>query len=944
MKLRLRGDAIWKRLFHLVRYRTLWVAAAILVIAAAGYIYTRQVPLRSSYFDLLPRNDPLLQAYQANQKYLAVTDSVVFLVTLKHPEGVQTEERRATLLHAAEAIATPFRGNPEFTSVTYLFELTPKIPPQFAAIASLSPDRLAKLGENVALIRRSLTETSATVPGDLDLAGVYRDASALVDRTVASGFAFGGGPAADLSQLVALNDAVLTGTAALPDFPRMTTAVSEISALFAPQEEVRGIPYFSRDTTSILISAIPREASGTSVDYCNEVRATVKEALDRLDLDALGVTVGIAGSYSLISETEEAINKDMARTGLITSAGVLLVFLISFGSVLYSLIAAVPLLVALLLTTVWTKGALGGFNLLTTFVPSLILGMGDDFAIHLISRYTEERARGTTFSKAVFTMLSRKGPAVLLGAATIVLVFIGLLTARSRALYELGAIAGVGILLAIVCALVLIPTMLTLSRMASVRIRGRRKRRERVAALHAHFAGIFRLLTHRVGAIVILVLLAVITGAAVYLATGVRFQFSSNDLVPRSESQANLDRILTSFDLGGNAQFGTSFLFFAKTEDEMAELERRLAANPLVLSVKSPRGLLPSNLAEQQAALREANLAAYADALAALDRGLASRDEVLLETRTLLTRLALVQYAATLNGFATLGLQAAEGQDQLVRIQTALRDVDIPTARADVRALEAAVRSLDAQLAALRDLPPIGTLLRDILRSLPPEISSLYLTQDGRYIVRANMSPALYGRSNLVAFINYSDSISDDYFGIPLVVRSLESVMKRDFYISTALASLLIAVVVWRSFRKLSQTLLALAPVVLGYAWMLGGMRLLDVHFNFINITISPLLIGLGIESGVTLLFRYLEERDVAMQGAMSRAGATTSVAILTSMFTTMLVFASLLLAHTPGLRFLGACALLGIGSSLVITLLIIPATISLTHPEERGKTARPVS
>jgi predicted RND superfamily exporter protein len=939
MKLKLRGDAIWKGLFRLVRYRTVWVAAVVLVAAAAGYIYTLQVPLRSSYFDLLPRNDPLLLAYQENQKYLAVTDSVVFLVALQHPEGAQIDARRAALLHAAEVIATPFRSDPEFKSVTYLFELDPALPAQFAVLGSLGQDQLAQVEENVAFVRKSLGSTTTSVPADVDLARVYRDASALIDNTVTDGFTFGGAGSADLSNLVTLNDAVLAGTEGLSDFPRMTTAVNQIADLLAPKERATGIPYFSRDTTSILISAIPQQASGVSVDYCNKVRADVQETLQKIDLNALGVTVGIAGSYSLISETEETVGQDMSRTGLITTAGVLLVFLISFGSVLYSVIAAIPLLVALLLTSVWTKGALGGFNLLTTFVPSLILGMGDDFAIHLISRYTEERSHGVAFSKSLYTMLSRKGPAILLGAMTIVLVFLGLLTARSRALFELGAIASVGILLAIVCALVLIPTLLTLAQ----HLRRKRRRREKVGALSPHFAGFFRFLTHRVGAIVVLAVLAVLTGVALYLATGVRFQFSSNDLVPRSESQANLDKILTSFDLGGSAQLGTSFLFFAKTEAEVAELRLRLSESPLVLAVKSPLDLLPSNLAEQQAAVRDVNLAAYAEQLAALDRSLAARDDVLLEARTLLTRLALVQYAATTNGYADLGLQAAEGQGQLFRIQNALRALDIPAARASVQELEAAVRSLDARLAGIRNLPPVETLLRDILRSFPPEISNLYLTTDGHYIVRANMSPALYSRSNLIGFIQFADSISADYFGIPLVVRDLESVMKRDFLISTALAALFIVVIVWFSFRKVSRTLLALAPVVLGYVWMLGGMKLLGVNFNFINITISPLLIGLGIESGVTLLFRYIEEQETAPQGAMVRAGATTVVAILTSMFTTMLVFASLLLARTPGLRFLGTCALLGIGFSLIITILIIPAAIALMHPEERGEKAAPV-
>jgi predicted RND superfamily exporter protein len=936
--MKLRGDAVWKALFRLVRYRTLWVAAVVVILAAFAYLYTRDVPLRSSYFDLLPKNDPLVLAYEENQIYLASTDSVVLLLTLRNAEDVTLDERKAALLRAAEAIARPLRADPEFKSVVYLIEPAPAIPDQYVALWRLDKESLAKIEDSVALVRGSFGQTAVSVPTNVDLAEVYRSTSAMVDDAVATGFSFtSGGPSPDLSSLLALNQAVLAGVGGVSEFPRMTEAVSQIADLLAPKAQVtrEGIPFFSRDATSLLMSVLPQQTAQVSVAYCRKVQEALQRGLDQANLGALGITVGVAGTYSMIAETNDVVGHDMQRTGWITGAGVMIVFLISFGSVLYSLIATIPLVFALLLTSVWTKGALDGFNLLTTFVPSLILGMGDDFAIHLISRYAEERSNGLTFSKSVFLMLSRKGPAIFLGATTIFLVFLGLLTARSRALFELGAIASVGILFAILSALVLIPTLLTLSRF----LRGRRRQREKVAALSPHFAGFFRALTHPVGATVVLVVIGCVTGLAAYLATGVRFQFSSSDLIPSTQSSENLDRILTSFELGGaNAQLGTTFLFFATTEDEMKELDRRLAVHPLVLAVDSASQYLPANLAEQQAALRAVNLVAYADQLAALDRSLAARDEVLLETRTLLTRMALVQYAATLNGYASLGFEASEAEGQLLEVQTALRTIDVPSARVAVQELESAVRSLDTRLAGVRDLPPVETLLRDILRSLPAEIRTRYLTEDGRYIVRARMNPGLYDRSNLIGFIQFSNSISSDYFGVPLVVRSLESAMKRDFFISTALAALFIAFIVWRSFRTLPKMLLALSPVILGYVWMLGGMRLLGVNFNFINITISPLLIGLGIESGVALLFRYKEEQDKDPRDAMARAGATTIVAILASMFTTMLVFASLLLARTPGLRFLGTCALLGIGFSLLITIFFVPAAVALTHPGERRK------
>ncbi len=100
----------------------------------------------------------------------------------------------------------------------------------------------------------------------------------------------------------------------------------------------------------------------------------------------------------------------------------------------------------------------------------------------------------------------------------------------------MGIIASVGVALAFLCAIILIPTLLTASRL----LRGRRRHRERRSAQLPHFAAFFRGITHPVGAAVIVTVLLVLTGAAVYLATGVRFEFTSNDLVPKTPSQAAL--------------------------------------------------------------------------------------------------------------------------------------------------------------------------------------------------------------------------------------------------------------------------------------------------------------------------------------------------------------------------------------------------------------------
>ena len=174
----------------------------------------------------------------------------------------------------------------------------------------------------------------------------------------------------------------------------------------------------------------------------------------------------------------------------------------------------------------------------------------------------------------------------------------------------------------------------------------------------------------------------------------------------------------------------------------------------------------------------------------------------------------------------------------------------------------------------------------------------------------------------------FAATLSDKYFGMPLVAKQLENYMKRDFFLSTGIAVVLILFVLWRSMGSWLKALLAASPLILGYVWMLGGMRLLHIDFNFLSIVISPLLIGIGVDNGIHILHRTMEERLLRPEGHLERGLSTTAVSVLVTSMTTMLVFGSLLIARTPGLKMLGISALLGIGFSLVFSLVFLPAAL----------------
>jgi predicted RND superfamily exporter protein len=955
-------ERIFRTVFLISRYHAWWVLLIAFLVAGLGIYYVRDIPIRSSFLDLLPRHDPLIDEYRRNEQYLAQTDRVVLLLTLndisdslppdiasafqrvsalKAKAQITREEEKEIerltqriyqykeprLLSAAETIATILEEDEEFLEVSYLFQPSQKIPEQYLPLFTLDAEKLNRIKSSMDLVQEAIAEEGVAFSPSVELlTSTYRDFGDTMNEIFLEGN-FNTTPAnidEAFKEIVWRNESVLATFESLSTFPTVTAAVEDLTGLFtsAPSEinvEPKGL--FSPDRNSLLMTVQPRYPSQRSVNYSEVVMEALEADLSQIDLDVLGVTVEASGNYAFTASTNDAINADMLRTTIIASIGVFLIFFLAFGSLFYSVIAVIPLLISVVLTMAWTKFAMQGFNLVTTFLPALILGLGIDYAIHLIARYAEERSKGRSLNQALYTSILRKGEASLIAALTTALVFLGLLTARSRALFEMGAVSSVGVLLAFMTTLFLIPTLITLHHF----LFRTRRQREGVISFTPYLSRYFRFVTGKGRVIFVLVL--TLTFFVTFQAARTRFVFSSAELIPRVESQDVFEKILGLFG-SRVAGLESSFFFYADSEEELARVVARLGENELTQDVQSAWNFLPVNLSEQQRVLNDLDLPFYIDQLTVLNQGFSERTAIVAQIRTLLAQFGLVQYVAALNGNAEIALSAGVVQSQLRQIQKELLAVDLDVVGVAVADLQEAIRAFDHNLEKIRDLPPLETLLRDVLLLYPESIRANYITPDSKYIIQARVGREIYQGNNLRQFDAFAASISDDYFGMPLVGKELEDYMKRDFYVSTILAVVFILLTLWRSLGAWMRALFAATPLVLGYIWMLGGMRLLQIDFNFINITISPLLIGIGVDNAIHILHRYTEERNQNPQGAIERGGETTAIPVVVTSLTTMLVFGSLLLARTPGLRYLGVSALLGIGFTLLFSILFLPAAL----------------
>ncbi|MFQ5418016.1 MAG: MMPL family transporter, partial [Myxococcota bacterium] len=97
------------------------------------------------------------------------------------------------------------------------------------------------------------------------------------------------------------------------------------------------------------------------------------------------------------------------------------------------------------------------------------------------------------------------------------------------------------------------------------------------------------------------------------------------------------------------------------------------------------------------------------------------------------------------------------------------------------------------------------------------------------------------------------------------------------------------------------------------------------VAFNFANVIVIPLLLGIGVDSGIHLIHRA----NTAPDHERHVLGSTTARAIFYSAASTAASFGALALSSHRGIASLGVVLVVGLLFTLVCTLIVLPALIA---------------
>ena len=628
-------------------------------------------------------------------------------------------------------------------------------------------------------------------------------------------------------------------------------------------------PYFlSQDGTALLIKVEGQASVHDPVGVKVTVRV-LQQAID--DLVALpafqGLTVHATGGYFFAAESERIIRGDMIWNLQLSVVLICVLLTWAFrrwGVLLYG---PIPTLLGLFL-------ALGAFalvrptlNVLTLGCAAGLVGLGVDYTIHILTQCFAALSTGTSKRRALRTAVRETGGGLLGAALTTIAGFGAFTLAGQSFLQDMGLLAALGIAWCCVLCVTLLPALLMCLPTSP--------RRPPPRAL-----GIPLLLTHtlRASTLTLGLSLALCVGAiAVLLWWPPRFDTDLRNIHAKDSPTLQVQtRIATIF---GGSQEPLSLLLEGTTETQVLHAMQRLepvlmalVEDGLLAAVTSPTLLYPDPHIQKEVLRR-----------------LHAKDPDML-TQVLTTSLA------------EAGFELAAMESYLDQVTHALR-LQTP---------------LD--LATFTHLG-LGEILRPLLahdKSGAGAQAMLFptrelWTQADRDLLSQRLTAALMAhglRGSLTGFYTVS-SASAAQIGT-------------DFRRITLAAALGVVGIVCLQFRSLPLVSLVLLPVGCGALWTAGLCTLLGVTFNFMNMGILPMLLGIGIDYGIYIVHR------VRTQGTpnVHRAVQDTGTAISLSAVTTQVGFGTLALSTNQGLASVGVVALVGITACLVASLCTLPAAL----------------
>ncbi len=605
------------------------------------------------------------------------------------------------------------------------------------------------------------------------------------------------------------------------------------------------------------------------------------------------VEIALTGEVVLAHEEIGAALSGIEIAGLLSL--ILLLLILGLGLRSWPLITII--FVKLLLGTSLTLGLatmiVGSFNTLSMLFVVMFFGLGIDFSVHYVLR---AMAEGRIDRASLSHAFRDTSPALALCTVTSAIAFLSFVPTSYRGLAELGLISACGMVIALLLTLFFIPS-------ACLYWTQRQQPRHPARSQQGAKTGFWPTQVIAQG---------ILIGAPLLLALSMAMNFNYSVLSMRDADSPAMRALVKLQEAGLGTDYSIQLL--AGNTEEADRLRHLLEQKATVASVTTPGDLVPSE-GEAKAGVLADLETKYLDI------------EILAPTQSDPSETqAANQMVKDYVSESLLGLDQDEAAP-LVRLLSVIAQYEqLPSQRA---ALEQTFRArLEGELAKL--LAMLGARPPS-LESLPSTFRSRLISPHDEHLLTISPSIALTDRTRSDRFVADVRSVRAEAAGRTMVEWGIGQVVVDAFAQAIVTTLFIVLLLLFLYFRRLTPVLLVMMPIGLTMIYTLGIAQTMGLSLNMANILMIPLVIGLGVDTGIHLVHRYENP-------STSRATEATHRAVIISGLTTCGTFFSLSFSPHGGAASIGLLLTLAISMLLIISLSVLPFLLkSLGHPRLRA-------
>jgi len=637
-----------------------------------------------------------------------------------------------------------------------------------------------------------------------------------------------------------------------------------------------------------------------------------------------GVSAGLTG-LTVVGRDEMATSgKGLAWSSTLALLLILALMIFSFRMFSAPLVSGIPLVTGV----IWTLGITGftihRLNIITAMYMVVLLGLGIDYAIHLLTAFIQEREDGQNFSESITQALIKSGNGIIVGALTTAAAFFMLTISKTEMLSELGIVAGIGIFCELFAMLLLIPPLLSYRNNRMVK-KGKTEHPlfSRIK-IDAHAASGLGTLLVKSPLVIGLIMVALVAGLSLFSGR-IGLQTNIMKMEAKGLESINLqDEMIKEF---GMAPDGMSII--SSNPQELKMLSPKLKK---LSSVKRVESIVPYITTDQEVKARTQLIEKFKEHLFReadmknenIDSGYLLKQLNRLEDNFL--ELSDLAYMGNMNKISKILSNVTGRNTDGVKVRkTSFDTLDTLLKTNTFNRKTLADLQLKIQKGLIQRLSLMTSVVPVTVAMVPLSIRDSYVSKDGtKYLATIVPTQNPWNGGFRKIYTTQIKTVTNKATGMVLAGDQLSVMANQDGIRSSIGAVIIIFLILLIDFRNLKLALLTLIPLAASFLALFGIMGLAGIKFDFVNIIAVPLLIGIGIDDAVHINHRYLLEG----KGSMGKVIGKTGTALLLTSLTTIIGFASFIPSPMRGMKSTGIVLSLAMAIAFINSVLLHPSII----------------